>query len=332
MSGVALVTGGAGFVGKPLVEKLLARGERVRVLDLAETGPAGAEHVRGSITDPEAVAAAMEGAVCVFHLAGDARLWAPDKTVFVRVNREGTEIVLAAAERAGVRKFVHCSSLTTLIGRKSPGKPFEADEMIRQEADDMLGPYPRSKLLAERAAEAAAARGLPVVIALPTEPLGPGDTAITPPTRMILDFLNGANPAYVDAILNFVPIDALADGLLACADRGRTGERYLLGGENLEMAQLLAKLEDISGRKMPGMSLPFAVAFTAGLIETALSDYVTKSPPKAPLTGVRLASRPARFSSEKARRELGWSSSPVDPALRAAVDWLQAEGLVKARG
>ncbi|MEO1311021.1 MAG: NAD-dependent epimerase/dehydratase family protein [Pseudomonadota bacterium] len=242
-----LVTGGAGFVGRPLCDALLARGETVRVLDLADEGVPGTEHLKGSIIDADIVQHAMVGVSCVFHLAGNAQLWAPDPGVFDIVNRAGTDTVLVAAEAARVERFVHCSSLTTLIGRRNPQRPIDLDETQRLKPDDMLGAYPRSKLLAERAAEAAAARGFNAVIALPTEPLGPGDVAITPPTRMLIDFLNGANPAYVDAILNFVPVQSLAEGLLACADKGRAGERYLLGGENIEMGRLLASRTPVRG-------------------------------------------------------------------------------------
>jgi len=323
-----LVTGGAGFVGTPLVELLLARGEAVRVLDLAREGAPGAEHVQGSVADASVVEAAMKGVTCVFHLAGDARLWAPDPGVFDHANRLGTEVVLAAAEKASVERFVHCSSLTTLIGAGSPRKAFDVDETVRWEPDDMLGPYPRSKLLAERAVEDAASRGLPAVIALPTEPLGPGDKSLTPPTRMLVDLLNGKTPAYIDAILNFVAVEALAEGLVACAEKGRAGQRYLLGGDNLPMGRLLAKLEVLSGRMMPTLKLPFAVALAAGWIDTTVSDALTKTPPKAPLTGVRLASRPARFSSAKAGRELGWSAPPIDEALERTIMWLRQASFV----
>ncbi len=325
-----LVTGGAGFVGKQLVEKLLARGESVRVLDLSSDAVPGTEHIQGDITQSGVVREAMAGVACVFHLAGNAQLWARNPADFDCANRVGTEIVIAACEARGVERLVHCSSLTTLIGRRSPRRPFDADETIRWEPEDMLGAYPRSKLRAEREVEDAVARGLDAVIALPTEPLGPGDTAITPPTRMLIDFLNGANPAYVGAILNFVPVDALADGLIACADKGKTGERYLFGGENIEMGRLLAKLELLTGRKMPSLQLPFFVALMAGAVDTFIANRITKYPPKAPLTGVRLASRPARFSSAKAKRDLGWEAPPMDEALKASVDWMQTEGLVGA--
>ena len=327
MTGFTLVTGGAGFVGKRLVAALRARGERVRSFDLAP--PASEDDVQGSITDAGAVAAATAGADTVFHLAGDAQLWARDPSVFDRVNRRGTEIVAAAARDARVRRFVHCSSLTTLVGVSTPVGASGADETVRLEPEDMLGAYPRSKLLAERAVEDAARGGLDAVIAAPTEPLGPGDESLTPPTRMILDFANGDTPAYIDCILNFTPVESLAEGLIAARDRGRKGERYLLGGENIPMASLLEMIGAATGRAMPTMRMPYWVALAAGVVDTALVAALTGKPPKAPLTGVRLAGRRVSFSSEKAARELGWRAAPAAPALEATVKWFDAQGLLK---
>lgn len=327
MTGFALVTGGAGFVGRRLVAALRARGERARSFDLAP--PSCEDDIQGSITDADAVAAAMAGADTVFHLAGNAHLWARDPAVFDCVNRRGTEIVAAAARKAAVRRFVQCSSLTTLVGASTPVGPSTADETVRLEPEDMLGAYPRSKLLAERAVEDAVRDGLDAVIAAPTEPLGPGDESMTPPTRMILDFANGDTPAYIDCILNFTPVDSLAEGLIAARDRGRTGERYLLGGENIPMASLLEMIGAATGRAMPTLKTPYWVALAAGLVDTGLVAALTGKPPKAPLTGVRLAGRQVSFSSEKAARELGWRAAPAAPALEATIDWFEARGLLK---
>lgn len=328
MSSITLVTGGAGFVGKALVEKLRAKGERVRSFDLAE--PSHGDDAQGSITDPDAVARAMEGVSTVFHLAGNAQLWAKDPTVFERVNHGGAKCVANAALQAGIERMVHCSSLTALVGRKTPIGPSFADEDVQLEPDDMLGPYPRSKLLAEREVEIAHQNGLDTVIALPTEPLGPGDDSLTPPTQMILDFANGETPAYIDCILNFVPVESLADGLIAARDRGRRGRRYLLGGENIQMAQLLAMIEKLGGRPAPKTRMPYWVALAAGAIDTGLVAAVTGKPPKAPLTGVRLAGRQVSFSSAKAARELDWRAAPVEPALKATLEWAGDKGLLKS--
>lgn len=327
MTDFSIVTGGAGFVGKHLVRKLRACGERVRSFDLAE--PAHEDDVQGSILDVDALADAFKGATSVFHLAGNAQLWARDESVFDRVNYEGTKRVLEAALSAGVRRFVHCSSLTTLVGEGTPIGASEADETKRLTPENMLGAYPRSKLLAERAVEAAAADGLDAVIALPTEPLGPGDEALTPPTQMILDFTNGATPAYIDCILNFVPVESLADGFIAARNKGRKGERYLLGGDNTPMARLLEMIGAATGRPMPKTKMPYWVALMVGAVDTKLVASVTGSPPKAPLTGVRLAGRQVSFSSQKAATELGWRANPLEPALRETIDWFQQQRLLK---
>lgn len=328
MTEITLVTGGAGFVGKHLVRKLRELGERVRSFDLA--APAHEDDQQGSILDAGALAHAFDGVTNVFHLAGNAQLWARDKTVFNRINFEGTELVVQSARAAGVRRFVHCSSLTTLVGRGASIGASSANEDTRLEPDDMLGPYPRSKLLAERGVEQAVGNGLDAVIALPTEPLGPGDEALTPPTQMILDFVNGDTPAYIDCILNFVPAESLADGLIAARDKGRKGERYLLGGENIPMKRLLALLAEKTGRRMPKTKMPYGVALLAGAVDTGLVASVTGRPPKAPLTGVRLAGRQVSFSSEKAANELGWRASTVEPALEQTLAWFKQRGLLKS--
>lgn len=317
---LSLVTGAAGFVGRHLVAALAAAGENVRALDLVDCE--GAETVIGSIEDAEAAARAVRGADFVFHLAGNAQIWARDARSFDCVNHVGTRVMLEAARRAGVRRFVHCSSLTTLVGRRTPIGASRADESMRLAADDMLGPYPRSKLLAERAAEHAAAEGLDVVIAIPTEPLGPGDESLTPPTRLILDLLAGKIPATIDCMLNFVDVRSLAAGLIAARDRGRRGERYILGGENVSMRRLLDALERVSGRAMPKAQLPYWAALAVALVDTEILSRLTGRAPKAPLTGVRLAGRRVSFSSDKARRELGWVSAPFEPALDDARRWL----------
>ena len=322
---VTLVTGGAGFAGKHLVAALCARGEHVRIFDLAPTG--STDDIQGSITDPAAAAKACEGASSVFHLAGNAQLWSRDHRDLERVNLEGTKVMLAAAKAAGVERFVHCSSLTTLVGEKTPVGASTADETIRLEPDDMLGPYPRSKLLAEHAVEAAAREGLNAVIAMPTEPLGPGDESLTPPTQMILDFVNGKTPAYIDCVLNFVPVGSLAEGFIAARDRGMAGERYLLGGENVSMSDLLSMLAKITGKPMPKTKLPYGVALAAGVIDTGVMARLTGKAPKAPLTGVRLAGRRVAFSSEKAKQELGWEAGDVEAALRKTVEWFDETGL-----
>lgn len=328
MNDITLVTGGAGFVGKHLVAKLRAKGERVRSFDLAE--PAHEDDQQGSVTDPDAVARAMKGVSTVFHLAGNAQLWARDVSVFDRVNRGGAKCVVAAALQSGVRRLVHCSSLTTLVGKSTPIGASTADEEIVVIGKEMLGAYPHSKRIAEKEVEEGVRQGLDAVIAIPTEPLGPGDDSLTPPTQMILDFANGRTPAYIDCVLNFVPVKSLADGLIAARDRGRRGNRYLLGGENIAMQDLLALIEQATGRPAPKTKMPYWVALIAGVVDTKLIAALTGKPPKAPLAGVRLAGRQVSFSSEKAARELGWRAAPAEPALKAMLDWAKEQGLLKA--
>ena len=327
MTGWTLVTGSGGFVGKRLVAALRDLGVRVRGFDLAP--PAHENDAQGSVTDPDAVAAAMQGVETVYHLAGNAQLWARNPAVFDAVNRRGTKIVADAAKEAGIDRFVHCSSLTTLVGVKAPIGPSLADERLRLEPNEMLGPYPRSKLLAERVIEAAADEGLNAVIALPTEPIGAGDDSLTPPTKMMLDFVNGETPAYIDCILNFTPVDSLVEGLIAVKEKGRRGQRYLLGGENTPMAALLAMLAQATGREMPKTRLPYWVALAAGAVDTGLVSAITGKAPKAPLTGVRLAGRQISFSSNKALRELNWRAGPLAPALEETIAWFEEKDLLK---
>ncbi|MEZ5897734.1 MAG: NAD-dependent epimerase/dehydratase family protein [Parvularculaceae bacterium] len=322
---VSLVTGGAGFVGKTLVEALRARGERVRSFDLAP--PRHGDDVQGSILDRDALGAAMVGVDAVFHLAGNAQLWARRAELFDEVNHLGARNVVQAAQAAGVEKFVHCSSLTTLVGRSTPIGRSTADENLFLGETEMLGAYPLSKLRAERAvidADGAMER----VIVIPTEPLGGGDESLTPPSKMIVDLVNGKTPATIDCTLNFSPLHSLAQGMIAARDRGVNGERYILGGENVSMRRLLVALEKISGVKMPKARLPYGLALLAGVVDTGLSGLTGKAP-TAPLTGVRLAGRRVEFSSEKAARALGWRASPFEDALREAVDWFRQRGVIR---
>lgn len=324
----SLVTGGAGFVGKHLVAALKRRGVPVRVFDLKRVE--GAESIIGSVEDKAALSDAMRGAQIVYHLAGDAQLWARDPQRFDRINFQGTVNALDAAAAAGVTRFIHCSSLTTLVGRRTPIGASTAGESVIQGVRDMLGAYPRSKLLAEQAVASAISAGVDAVIAIPTEPLGPGDEGLTPPTRMIVDLVNGRLPATIDCTLNFVSVTSLAEGLIACAARGRRGDRYILGGENVPMARLLDELQQRTGKAMPRARLPYAVALAAGVVDTALVSSITGKAPKAPLTGVRLAGRRVSFSSAKAARELAWTSEPFEAALAASLAWMRDSNLIPA--
>ena len=326
----AVVTGGNGFIGRHLVAQLLARGEAVRVLDLSipQEHPAGADFIRGSVTDATAVRRALDGARSVYHLAANAQLWSPRKGEFDAVNHQGTRIVLDEAARAGVHKLVHTSSLTTLIGRRNGREDTVVDETVELGEDDMLGDYCLAKHRAEGAALAAAREGLPVTIVVPTLPIGPGDRGLTPPSRMILDFVNGASPAYLDCTLNLIDVRDVAAGHLAAHDHGQPGRRYILGNENLGLRDLLGLIQEITGLAMPGRRVPFALAYGVAVVTEWVADVVTKRVPKAPLTGVRLARPVARFDASRAVSELSLPQNPVRGALRDAILWMVEAGLV----
>ena len=328
---LSVVTGGAGFIGSHLVRLLAARGERVRILDLEEPAQKfdGVEVVRGSICDRSTVRAACDGAEWVFHLAADANLWAPDKSSFNRVNLDGTRIVLEEAHAAGAERIVYCSTESILLGRgERTDTAFDGD-LGHLAPDEMPGPYTRSKLLAEREAFAAARAGMPVVIVNPTFPLGPGDRKLTPPTRMLLRFLNCRSPVYFDFAMNIVDVRHAAFAHILAAERGKPGERYILAGANVTLCDLLAMLNDITGCTMPRWKLPYVVVLAISHVCEFVADYVTHRPPMAPLDGVRLARDPMVFHATKARDALGMPETDLQRALADAVRWMQQRGLVR---
>jgi dihydroflavonol-4-reductase len=331
MRPLSLVTGGGGFVGRHLVRLLHERGERVRVLDLAGAPglPPEVEAIAGSILDAAKLRQAMAGADRVYHLAANPNLWAPDPRIFMETNFRGTQAVLAAAAEVKVERVVYTSTESILKSYRHP-TPEALDETVSWTVDDMPGPYCRSKFLAEQAALAAARNGLPVVVVNPTLPIGPGDIHLTPPTRMLLDFLTGRAPAYLDCAFNLVDVRTVALGHILAAEKGRIGERYILGGRNITVADLLAMLGRLSGRPMPNRRIPYWMAWTLAAAGEALS-IVTKRPPVAPLTGVRLARTPMRFDSGKAIRELGLPETPLEASLQDALDWFAEQRLLPAR-
>lgn len=329
---VSVVTGGSGFIGTHLVSNLLARGDEVRVLDLEppRVHSPRLRHLSGSITDAARVREALQGAERVYHLAAIAGLWVRDKRQFTEVNQKGTECVLAEAARAGVDRVVHCSTESILKSRHRRGTPSLINEAGDLSLDDMAGPYCRGKFLAEQAALQAAKRGQPVVVVNPTLPIGPGDHRLTPPARMLLGFLNGEHPAYLDSEFNMVDARDVAEGHVLAAERGRPGERYILGGQNIRMGELLALLESISGRPMPKRRVPYPVALGFAALSEFVADWITHRPPVAPLTGVRLAGSPMRFDNRKAREELGARFRPLRETLEDALaDFRQRELLVE---
>lgn len=329
MAKTCLVTGGLGFIGQYVVEELRSQGAHIRILDLAspEQPLDGVEYVQGSITDRPLVETAMDGVQWVFHLAANAGLWSPRKQDFLTINQIGTRNIMEVAQVAQVERVVHTSTESILKTDKGH-VPAMIDESVNLTFDDMVGAYCQGKFLAEQEALAAAQRGLPVVVVNPTIPIGPGDRRLTPPSRMILGFLNGDYPAFLNSTLNMVDARDVARGHILAAVKGRAGERYLLGNTNLELKELLQVLHELTGLPMPQRQVPYWLAFSVSVVQEFIADNFTHRPPAAPLTGVRLAGSPMRFSHAKARQALGFSGRPVRESLADAIDWYKERGLL----
>jgi dihydroflavonol-4-reductase len=320
-----LVTGAGGFVGGHVVRRLAAAGESVRALDVAWATPpsAGVERITASILEPDALARAMRGARAVIHAAAIAHLWAPERFAHDRVNSLGTCHVLAAARRAGARTVL-VSSYVTLVSRDERGGR-TLDESVEVPPSRLLGPYPRTKRQAELFALSAAATGQPVIIVMPSAPVGAGDANLTPPTRMLRDLAAGRTPALLDCLLNLVDIRAVADAAIAARDRGISGERYLLTGDDMTMREVAEAVARATGHPAPRRTVPLALALAAARAEAGLAR-LTGRPPTAPLTGVRLAARACRFDSSKARAALGFAPRPFETCLAESLDWMRAAG------
>jgi len=326
-----LVTGASGFVGSHVARQLVAAGDKVRVmvrrtsrLEFLDDLPV--ERVEGDLRDADSIAGAMKGVQRVFHVAADYRLWARNPDEIYDSNVGGTRRLLDAAAREGVSRIVYTSTVAT-IAVSQPAGPHEAlpDESTTATVDQMIGHYKRSKFLAEQEARKAAAAGLPVVIVNPTTPVGPGDWKPTPTGRIIVDFLNGNMPAYVDTGLNLVAVEDVAAGHLLAAEKGRAGERYLLGARNMTLKQILEALAKITGRSAPRVRLPHAVALAAGYADEWFSRLVGRDP-RIPVEGVKMSRHRMFVATGKAERELGFAPGPVDAALARAVDWYQEHG------
>jgi dihydroflavonol-4-reductase len=320
----ALVTGGSGFLGQYLVSALAARGHNVRIFDQVSPDrmPARAEFVQGSVLDRARVMRALDDITHVYHLAAIPHLWTADRRDFDRVNLGGTQVMLAAARERRIARFVHCSTEAILLSPRAGSGAAAIDETVALDLGAMAGPYTRSKYLAEQAALAAARDGFDVVIVNPTVPVGAGDHNHTPPTAMLTHYLT-QTPFVLNCILNIVDARDVATGIMLAAERGRTGERYILGGENLSLDQLLDRLERMSGRaRKRRIGVPHALALAMGAVSEWVSTWFTHRAPMATREGVRLALRSAPFDSAKARRELGYTPRGADAALAEAVRWL----------
>jgi len=323
-----LVTGGGGFIGSHLVQLLLERGEAVRVL---ERPGARLDHlpleriqvVRADIRDRHAVAAAVAGCRHVYHLAANPNLWTHKRGHFRQVNFVGTVNVLDAALAAGAQRVLHTST-ESILTRARQTAPIAEEQQITLR--DVIGPYCRSKYLAERHAFRLARAGAPVVIVNPTLPIGPGDHGRSPPTQMILDFCRGRRREYLDAELNLIDVRDVADGIVRAMERGRPGRRYLLGHENLSIRSLFGLLARLTGLPEPTRRVPYPLALAAAYVSEFVADVVTQKMPLATVTGVKLTRRRMHFDPRRSLAELGLHPRPVADALADALAWYRTRG------
>ena len=321
----AFVTGATGFLGSHLAQVLSERGVELRLLvrptsDLRNIEGLRAERVVGDLREPEKLDKAIAGCEVVFHVAADYRLWVRDPEEMYRSNVEGTKAILNAAERNHVRRVVYTSSVATM-GLRANGQP--ADENSPVSLDHMIGPYKRSKFMAEQLAIEAGRSRLDAVVVNPTTPVGERDIKPTPTGRIVVDFLKKKFPAYLDTGLNLVDARECALGHLAAFEKGRSGERYILGGENLTLKQILDKLEQITGLPSPQVRVPHFVALAAGVVDELVTGRILGREPRATVDAVRMARKKMFVSTGKAERELGWKPVDVEDALRRAVDWFR---------
>lgn len=325
------VTGGTGFVGANLVRLLLEKGFKVKAL--ARKGSnrknlegLSVEVVEGGLSDKDALAAGTKGCRYAFHVAADYRIWVTNPEEMYRSNVEGTINTVEAARRAGCEKIVVCSSVAAV---KLPDDHRPVDETSEYSSvDQIISHYKRSKWLAERAALELAAKGAPVVVVNPAAPIGPYDIKPTPTGRIVVDFMNGRIPSYIDTGMNVVHVRDAALGHLLAAQKGRVGSRYILGGENMTLKQVLDALSQVTGFPGPSFKTPYAVALAFGALDTARAR-VFGGEPLAPLDAVRMAKHYMWFDSSKARAELGYSPTPARQALADAAAWFSANGYIK---
>jgi dihydroflavonol-4-reductase len=325
---LAFVTGATGFLGSHVARVLAEQGADLRLRvrptsDLRNISDLKAEHVAGDLRDAASIENAVSGCEVVFHVAADYRLWVRDPDEMYRSNVEGTRSLLEAACKQRVRRVVYTSSVATM-GFTSNGSL--ADEASPVSLGNMIGPYKRSKFMAEQVAFDAARSGVDVVIVNPTTPIGERDIKPTPTGRIVVDFLKRKFPAYVETGLNLVDATECARGHIQALEKGRSGERYILGGENLSLKQILDRLAAITGLKSPTVKLPYLFALATGVVDEMVTGRLLGREPRATIDAVRMGRKMMFVSSSKAERELGWQSVPVDDALRRSVNWFRENG------
>jgi len=326
------VTGATGFVGSHVARAFAAEGARLRLLvrptsRLDNLEGIAAETVVGDLRKPESFRGALERCEVLVHVAADYRLWVRDPQAMYAANVDGTRDLLALAREVGIRKVVYTSSVATM-GFRSDGTIVDEDSPVS--IDDMIGHYKRSKFLAEQEAIAAARLGQQVMILNPTTPIGANDIKPTPTGQIVVDFLNRRFPAYVDTGLNLVDVTEVARMHVAALDKARPGERYILGGENLSLKQILDKMSAITGLPSPTLKVPHPVAMAFAFFDETIQGRLLGKEPRATVEAVRMGKKKMFASSAKAERELGFRVVPVYAALRAAIDWFRAHGYAPA--
>jgi dihydroflavonol-4-reductase len=325
---LAFVTGATGFLGSHVARVLSESGADLRLLvrptsDLRNIQGLRSDLVVGDLREPETFAKALVGCDALFHVAADYRIWVRDPNEMYRSNVDGTRFLLSAAQKYGVRRLVYTSSVATM-GFKADGSPADEDSPVS--LNDMIGPYKRSKFLAEQVAIDAAKSGVDVVIVNPTTPVGEQDIKPTPTGRIVVDFLKKKFPAYVDTGLNLVDATECARGHVAALENGKRGERYILGGENLTLKQILDRLASITGLPSPTVKVPHFVALGAAVVDELWTGRIRGKEPRATVDAVRMGRKKMFVTSAKAEREIGWKILPVEAALRRATDWFRANG------
>ena len=327
-----LVTGATGFIGGNLARALWQRGYEVRALvrpgsNTLTIGDTGIEQVEGDILDAESVDRAVLGCQGVFHCAAAYTFWARDRRTIYRANVDGTAVVLEAARRAGTSRVVYTSTVST-IGIPPGGL---GTEDINIDPHHLVGNYKKSKYQAEQVALKMSAEGLPVVVVNPTVPVGPWDVKPTPSGRIVLDFLLGRIPAYLNTGVNLVDVEDVAVGHIQALEKGRPGQRYLLGNRNVSLKEVFAMLQEITGRRAPRWRAPNWLVIGAGYVDQWVEGGLLRREPRIPLEGVKVSKTPAYISCQKAITELGLPQSPVEAALEKAVRWFTDHGYSKGR-
>ncbi|MCA3182664.1 MULTISPECIES: hopanoid-associated sugar epimerase [unclassified Cupriavidus] len=330
MHNCILVTGASGFLGSSVMRQALERGFQVRVLVRATSPRANlaglpVEIVEGDMRDPASMARAMAGVRYLFHVAADYRLWAPDPEEIVRANVDGTVTTMKAARDAGVERIVYTSSVATL---RVAGAMGPVDETAAMAGHEAIGAYKRSKVLAEREVERLVAEGLPAVIVNPSTPIGPRDVRPTPTGRIIVEAATGKIPAFVDTGLNLAHVDDVANGHFLALDKGRIGERYILGGQDVLLRQMLADICGMAGRKAPTIELPRWPLYPIARVAEAVAQF-TKKEPFVTVDGLKMSRYRMFFTSAKAERELGYTARPYQEALSDALNWFRDNGYLK---